>query len=102
MQLLEFIPLYIKRVWGGRNLQSKLGRKLPQKDPIGESWEIVDHNDDQSIVKFGPLAGKTLHNLLEEFKSDLLGQRVWERINSDELPPKLKKRFPLFPSSVAP
>ena len=55
MQLLEFTPLYMERVWGGRNLESKLGRKLPEEGgPIGESWEIVDRPGEQSVVAKGP------------------------------------------------
>lgn len=73
MQLLEFTPLYMERVWGGRNLQSKLGRKLPQEGPIGESWEIVDREDEQSIVAAGPYAGLTLRELLNRYSDDILG-----------------------------
>ena len=40
--LLRFQPLYQERVWGGRALESALGRSLPAGgDPIGESWEVV-------------------------------------------------------------
>ena len=39
MQLLEFTPLYMERVWGGRGLEAKLGRTLPDGQVIGESWE---------------------------------------------------------------
>lgn len=73
MQLLEFVPLYMERVWGGRNLESNLGRKLPEGNPIGESWEIVDREDEQSVVAKGPFAGQTLRELLKKNVSDILG-----------------------------
>lgn len=73
MQLLEFTPLYMERIWGGRGLESKLGRKLPKDKIIGESWEIVDRADQQSIVVGGPLAGTTLRELLERFAVEILG-----------------------------
>ena len=73
MQLLEFIPLYMERVWGGRNFESKLCRKLPKGKKIGESWEIADRPDQQSIVATGPLAKKTLRELLTDSASALLG-----------------------------
>ena len=74
MQLLEFTPLYMERVWGGRNLESKLGRKLPEEGgPIGESWEIVDRPGEQSVVAKGPFAGQTLRELLRQNASDILG-----------------------------
>lgn len=73
MQLLKFTPLYMERVWGGRGLESKLGRKLPEDKVIGESWEIVDRDDAQSVVADGTLSGKTLRELLRTFPADLLG-----------------------------
>ena len=73
MQLLEFIPLYMERVWGGRSFESKLGRTLPKNKVIGESWEIVDRTDEQSIVADGPLAGKTIREVLEKHSSEILG-----------------------------
>ena len=73
MQLLEFTPLYMERVWGGRTFESKLGRKLPKDKIIGESWEIVDRPNEQSIVADGPLAGKTLRELLESNGTKIMG-----------------------------
>ena len=73
MQLLEFTPLYKERVWGGRGLEAKLGRKLPDGQVIGESWEIVDRPDEQSVVASGALAGQTIRELLERSAADILG-----------------------------
>ena len=73
MQLLEFIPLYMERLWGGRVFESKLGRKLPEGKQFGESWEIVDRPDQQSIVASGPLAGQTLRELLTHSASKIMG-----------------------------
>ncbi len=73
MQLIEFRPLYMERIWGGKNFESKLCRKLPEGKPIGESWEIVDRPDQQSVVASGPLEGKTLRELLTLLPSELLG-----------------------------
>ncbi|MDB6168114.1 MAG: mannose-6-phosphate isomerase type, partial [Verrucomicrobia bacterium] len=49
--LLRFEPLYQERVWGGRALESAFGRTLPASQPIGESWEIVDRPEAQSVVR---------------------------------------------------
>jgi len=73
MQLLEFKPLYMERIWGGRNFESKLHRNLPKDKQIGESWEIVDRPDQQSVVIGGLLAGYTLRELLEQFTDKILG-----------------------------
>ena len=50
-------------MWGGRRLESEFGKKLPANARIGESWEIVDRPEAQSVVANGPLKGKTLHEL---------------------------------------
>lgn len=73
MQLLKFSPLYKERVWGGRDLETKMGRQLPVGKRIGESWELVDREDEQSMVENGPLAGKTLRELLEKDADAVLG-----------------------------
>jgi mannose-6-phosphate isomerase len=68
-------------MWGGRKLETILGKPLPA-GPIGESWElydfppgVVDQSPDwiSSEVAEGPLAGKTLHELVGKFGRDLLG-----------------------------
>src|SRR3990172_2228073 len=55
---LLFEPIFKEKVWGGRNLETVLGKKLPGNARIGESWEISDYCEDVSIVKNGILAGK--------------------------------------------
>ncbi|MGZ0656770.1 type I phosphomannose isomerase catalytic subunit [Coraliomargarita sp. W4R53] len=73
MELLTFTPLYMERVWGGRGLEAKLGRKLPENKVIGESWELVDREGEQSVVASGKYAGKTIRELLESSAADILG-----------------------------
>lgn len=50
MNWIVFKPIYKERVWGGRNLESFLGRDLPEGQIIGESWEIVDRPEAQSVI----------------------------------------------------
>ena len=64
----------MERIWGGRRLESRFGKKLPPNTPIGESWEIVDRPDAQSIVARGPLKGKSLHDLWIEDRSSIFGE----------------------------
>lgn len=70
---LTFQPLYKHRIWGGRTLESKLGRALPAETLIGESWELVDREEDQSVVDRGPHAGKTLHELWTAHRAAVFG-----------------------------
>ncbi len=72
-ELLRFQPLYQERVWGGRALETALGRTLPAREPIGESWEIVDRPEAQSVVEGGALAGQSLRNVLARNGADVMG-----------------------------
>lgn len=72
-QPLTFKPLYKHRIWGGRLLEGKLGRDLPPETLIGESWELVDRADDQSVVDEGPHAGVSLHDLWTKHRAAVFG-----------------------------
>jgi mannose-6-phosphate isomerase len=72
-QPLSFQAVYQERVWGGRALETTFGRKLPADRLIGESWEIVDRPEAQSVVAGGVLAGLTLRQVLQKHGADVLG-----------------------------
>jgi mannose-6-phosphate isomerase len=63
----------MERIWGGRRLERELGKHLPRDRPIGESWEIVDRPEAQSVVRNGPLGGKTLHELWMHNREPIFG-----------------------------
>jgi mannose-6-phosphate isomerase len=60
-------------MWGGRRLESEFHKKLPPQKRIGESWEIVDRSEAQSVVASGPLRGKTLHELWKQRREEIFG-----------------------------
>ena len=70
---LIFEPIFIERMWGGRRLESEFHKKLPPQMRIGESWELVDRAEAQSIVANGPLRGKTLHQLWTQHRNEVFG-----------------------------
>jgi mannose-6-phosphate isomerase len=72
-EILRFEPLYQERVWGGQALASALGRKLPPGRPIGESWELVDRPEAQSVVSGGSLHGLSLRQLLDKHAKTVMG-----------------------------
>ena len=63
------------RVWGGRRLETHFGKRLPTHGRIGESWEVVDRAEAQSVVHNDTLRGKTLHELWTTYHSDVFGHR---------------------------
>lgn len=76
---ITFKPLYMQRVWGGRELERVYGRSLPDpQQPFGESWEIVDRELEQSVVDSGPLAGSSLHELWAHRREEIFGAGLGE------------------------
>src|SRR6266496_4109290 len=73
---LTFEPFFVERMWGGRRLESAFGKKLPLQKRIGESWEIVDRPEAQSVVANGPLKGKTLHDLWTQHRKQIFGDAI--------------------------
>jgi mannose-6-phosphate isomerase len=74
MDPLRFEPLLKQIRWGGTRLGTVLGKQLGSETDYAESWEIVDHGADQSIVVAGPLAGLTLLELLRQHNEAVLGR----------------------------
>ncbi|TDU64657.1 mannose-6-phosphate isomerase type 1 [Prosthecobacter fusiformis] len=85
---LRFAPIYQTRVWGGRNLEVLFGRSLPDAEqPYGESWEISDRPEAQSIVTDGGELGMSLNELWQQHRVPVFGSAL-------ELHPS--DRFPLL------
>ena len=95
MYPLRFEPLFRRYIWGGRRLADVLSKPIGDQK-AAESWEVVDHQDDQSIVRFGDLSGKSLRELIAEHGDDLIGRQLMQQISSDDLPDHLRNRFPLL------
>src|SRR5271156_3783069 len=79
---LKFKPRYVEKMWGGRKIETVLGKPLPPGKPFGESWELYDFppgvmdgsgNWVSAEIAEGPLAGRTLHWAVGEFGKDLYG-----------------------------
>jgi mannose-6-phosphate isomerase len=70
---LRFEPILRQYLWGGRRL-ADLGKPLGEGDHYAESWEIVDHGDDQSVVAGGPLTGTRLRDLVLQHGPALFGR----------------------------
>lgn len=76
MRPLTFEPLFMERPWGGRRLAERFAKALPDDVLIGESWELVDRPEAQSVVRDGhELAGRTLGDLWETERG-LFGARA--------------------------
>ncbi|MDD3119486.1 MAG: hypothetical protein PHQ27_09925, partial [Victivallales bacterium] len=68
-----FEPIYQERMWGGKKMAQVLNRRLPESvAPVGESWELVDRDREQSLIANGPLQGMSLHQLIETYGHDII------------------------------
>ena len=70
---LRFKPIFRQYIWGGRRLESSLGKSIGPDGRYAESWEVVDHGEDQSVVEAGSMAGTTLSTIVRDYKEQLLG-----------------------------
>ncbi len=70
---LRFQPILRRLIWGGRRLGTLLHKPIGPESDYAESWEVSDHRDAVSVVAEGPLAGRTLRDLIAEHAPDLLG-----------------------------
>ena len=95
MYPLRFEPIFRRYIWGGHRLQSLLN-KATGEESCAESWEIVDHGVDQSIVRYGTLTGEPLHAIVKHHGADLLGNSWLAKINDPAIPENLRGRFPLL------
>ena len=71
---LRFVPVYQKYIWGGRRLETILGRQLEPEGIYAESWDVADHDNGQSVVEAGPLVGVSLRQLVANHGLPLLGK----------------------------
>ncbi len=66
---LKLTPALHSKVWGGRKLETQLGKSLPTPEPYGESWELHD----SCTVVNGRLRGRSLGELLAAYGESLTG-----------------------------
>jgi mannose-6-phosphate isomerase len=79
---LKFQPILKEKIWGGKKL-NKLFGKSSSSEELGESWEISGVKNDISIVENGDLKGKTLNELLEQYRGDLAGKKVFQEFGAE-------------------
>ena len=80
---LKFKPWLRTMVWGGEKI-AKFKEIFTTINRIGESWEISAVEGHVSVVENGPLAGKSLTELMHMFKSRLVGKKVWHDTGDDK------------------
>ncbi|MCM4156199.1 type I phosphomannose isomerase catalytic subunit [Gramella sp. AN32] len=79
---IKFRPILQDKIWGGDKLK-KIFNKSTNSNSVGESWEISGVKDFVSVVCNGSEEGKTLTEIIAEFKGDLVGEKIYEKFGND-------------------
>ena len=82
MYPLKFKPILKTLVWGGEKIAPFKGIDTDQHN-IGESWELSGVKDNESVVANGPLAGRTITELIAEYKDRLIGRANYEKTGTE-------------------
>ncbi len=78
---LKFQPILKEKIWGGNKLRTYLN-KPDSEENIGESWEISTVENNISIVLNGELKGQKLDTLIQEYKEEILGEKVYQQFGN--------------------
>jgi mannose-6-phosphate isomerase len=80
---LTFRTIFKDKIWGGDKINTILKKDFSPLPNCGETWEISGVKNDVSVIKNGALKGKTLASVLEEYKEDLVGKKVYQRFGNE-------------------
>ncbi len=91
MQLypLKFKTIFKDKIWGGNKIKTVLNKDFSPLPNCGETWELSGVKGDVSIVENGTEKGKSLTDLIKEYKHDLVGEQVYNHFK-DEFPLLIK------------
>ncbi|WP_335966230.1 type I phosphomannose isomerase catalytic subunit [Galbibacter sp. PAP.153] len=78
---LKFTPIFKEYLWGGTKLKEVLDKDVKTKT-ASESWELSGVENNVSVVSNGALKQKTLQELIDTHKGELLGESVYERFGN--------------------
>lgn len=86
---LKFNPILKEKLWGGRKLGTELDKPIGDSAKMGESWEISGVEGNISVVSDGELAGRSLVDLINTYKGQLIGEHVYDQFG-DKFPLLIK------------
>lgn len=75
--IIELVPVFKEKIWGGRKLETEFGYEIPT-GPVGECWAISAHPAGDDEIASGEYAGRTLSWLWDEHR-ELFGNCEGDR-----------------------
>ena len=79
---IKFTPIFKEKIWGGSKLKEILNKET-ELEKIGESWEISSVDENISEVSSGIFKGKTLTQLIEKYKQEIVGNSVYNTFGNN-------------------
>ena len=79
---LKFKTIYKDKIWGGHKIETYLHKDFGDLPNCGETWEISGVKSDVSVVADGELEGESLADLLEKYKDQLVGKKVYDHFGN--------------------
>jgi len=79
---LKFKTIFKDKIWGGQKIKTYLHKDFGSLPNCGETWEISGVKSDVSVVANGELAGESLADLLEKYKGELVGKKVYDHFGN--------------------
>lgn len=80
---LKFDTIFKEKIWGGTKIRDVLGKDFAPLKNCGETWEISGVPGDLSTVSEGVLKGMTLPELIDTYKEELVGKKVYEKYGNE-------------------
>ena len=93
MYPLKFRPILKTVVWGGEKI-APYKEVVTDQHNIGESWELSGVKGHESVIANGEFEGKTITELVEQFKGKLVGEKVYANSLSSSSSLTRKATFP--------
>ena len=79
MTIIKFEPIYKERPWGGTSLSTFFEREIKlDSNTVGESWDIVDRNEAQSIALSDTYKGMPLREIIANNCDTMMGP-TWHK-----------------------
>ena len=82
MYPLKFKPILKTVVWGGEKI-APYKEVVTDQHNIGESWELSGVKGHESVIANGEFEGRTITELVEQFKGQLVGEKVYANTGNE-------------------
>ncbi len=79
---LKFTPILKEMIWGGSKIPETLKMSIDSETKIGENYALSGLEKDLSVVSNGDLKGKNLVELIDQYKDQIIGEKIYSQFGS--------------------